>query len=183
VIDNYLSQNDIPLLLCNQLELDGSDFTFSKDILAGSPSWGFYAYNDGIGFVTENEKFIYDRTAKQLMKSDVSHITDLHIPMTWIDAERAKTDTIKYDNISKLPQYLSQEFGTNSSFSFSADTTHGNLLFEIFLYRKGVSFTADNEDFTYVKITPKPSKKDISDEAIMQSQAFLQTLLLDFNQK
>ena len=183
VIDNYLSQNDIPLLLCNQLQLDGSDFTFSKDVLAGSPSWGFYAYNDGIGFVTENEKFIYDRTAKQLMKSDVSHITDLHIPMTWIDAERAKTDTIKHDNISKLPQYLSQEFGTNSSFSFSADTTHGNLLFEIFLYRKGVSFTTDNEYFTYVKITPKPSKKDISDEAIMQSQAFLQTLLLDFNQK
>ena len=183
VIDNYLSQNDIPLLLCNQLEVDGSDFTFSKDILAGSPSWGFYAYNDGIGYVTDNEKFIYDRPSKKLMTTDVSHVADLHIPMTWIDAVNTKPDTVKYANISKLPQYLSQQFGTNSSFTFSADTVDGNLLFEIYLYRKGIAFVADNEDFTYVKVAPKPSKREISADAIMQSQAFLQTLLHDFNQK
>ena len=55
IIDNHLSQNDIPLLLCNQLEVDGSDFTFSKDILSGSRPWSFYAYNNGIGFIPENE--------------------------------------------------------------------------------------------------------------------------------
>ena len=183
VIDNYLSQNDIPLLLCNQLEVDGSDFTFSKDILAGSPSWGFYAYNDGVGYVTDNEKFIYDRPSKKLMITDVSHVTDLHIPMTWIDAVNANPDTIKYINISNLPQCLSRQFGTNSSFTFSADTVNGNLLFEIYLYRKGVAFVADNEEFTYVKVAPKPSKREINADAIMQSQAFLQTLLHDFNQK
>ena len=183
VIDNYLSQNDIPLLLCNQLEVDGSDFTFSKDILAGSPSWGFYAYNDGIGYVTDNEKFIYDRPSKKLMTTDVSHVADLHISMRWIDAVNTKPDTVKYANISKLPQYLNQQFGTNSSFTFSADKVDGNLLFEIYLYRKGIAFVADNEDFTYVKVAPKPSKREISADAIMQSQAFLQTLLRDFNQK
>ena len=183
VIGNYLSQNDIPLLLCNQLEVDGSDFYFSKDVLSGGRSWGFYAYNNGIGFVTENEKFIYDRTAKKLIKTDVNNTSNFHIPMTWIDAVRAKTDTVKYENISKLPQILSQQFGTDNSFAFSADTTSGNLLFEIYLYRKGIGFIAENEDFTYVKIAPKQSKKDISDDAIMQSQAFLQTLLHDFNQK
>ena len=167
VIDNYLSQNDIPLLLCNQLEVDGSDFIFSKDILAGSPSWGFYAYNDGIGYVTDNEKFIYDRPSKKLMTTDVSHVADLHIPMTWIDAVNTKPDTVKYTNISKLPQYLSQQFGTNCSFTFSADTVDGNLLFEIYLYRKGIAFVADNEDFTYVKVAPKPSKREISADAIM----------------
>ena len=184
VIDKYFSQNDIPLILCNQLEVDGSDFNFSKDILSGSSSWGFYAYNNGIGFVTDNEKFIYDRTMQKLFDTDVNSINDFHIPMFKPNGDRTDADTVKCMKYSDLPQVISQKFKTNcSSFTFSNDTIYGNLLFEICLYNDGIGFISDNEDFTYVKITPKPSKKDISDEAIMQSQAFLQTLLLDFNQK
>lgn len=184
-IDKYLCQCDIPLLLCNQLQVDGSDFTFSKDILSGGQSWGFYAYNNGLGFVTDNEKFIYDITSQKLLKTDISHLYESHIPITTLYCTLAKNDTIKYLNINKLPQILHQQLGvdSSSSFAFSTDTQWGNLLFEIYLYRKGFAFFADSEKYIHVEATPEPTKNDISETAIMQSQAFLQTLLHDFNQK
>lgn len=71
VVDKYMNQCDLPLLLCNQLEVDGGDFTFSKDVLSGSPEFAIYAYNNGYGFVTENEQFTYDFESSKLSNSEV----------------------------------------------------------------------------------------------------------------
>lgn len=71
IVDKYMNQCDLPLLLCNQLEVDGGDFTFSKDVLTGSPEFAIYAYNNGYGFVTENEQFTYDLESSKLSDSEV----------------------------------------------------------------------------------------------------------------
>lgn len=75
VIDKYMNQCDLPLLLCNQLEVDGEDFTFSKDVLSGSPQFAFYAYNNGYGFVSEYEQFTYNLESSRLTGDKVCDST------------------------------------------------------------------------------------------------------------
>ncbi len=72
IIPEYINQADLPLILCNQLGLDGQCFTFSKDVLGGSQSFALYSYNNGIGFVCDSEKFSYDRTSHKLSKNDAN---------------------------------------------------------------------------------------------------------------
>lgn len=75
VIDKYMNQCDLPLLLCNQLEVNGEDFTFSKDVLSGSPQFAFYAYNNGYGFVSEYEQFTYNLESSRLTGDKVCDST------------------------------------------------------------------------------------------------------------
>ena len=75
IIDKYLSQCDLPLVLCNQLEVNSSDFGFSKDVLSGSRSFAFYAYNNGFGFVADNERFIYDLTSNKALRDEANDTT------------------------------------------------------------------------------------------------------------
>jgi len=60
VINNYLCQSDLPTLICNQLGIGSSEFTFGKDVLSGSRQFAFYAYNNGIGFLTPTEQLSWD---------------------------------------------------------------------------------------------------------------------------
>ena len=66
IIDNYLCQNDLPTLICNQLGIGSDEFTFGKDILAGSRQFAFYAYNNGIGYLTATERFTFDLESSRL---------------------------------------------------------------------------------------------------------------------
>lgn len=59
-IDKIGSQVDFPLILLNQMELNGK-FPFSKDILSEeSGAFAFYVYNEGFAFITDSSKLIYD---------------------------------------------------------------------------------------------------------------------------
>ncbi len=71
VISKVLNQSDIPTLICDQLGISNSEFTFGKDVLSGSPEFAIYAYNNGYGFVTENEQFTYDLESSKLSDSEV----------------------------------------------------------------------------------------------------------------
>ena len=75
VIDKYLCQCDLPTLICGQMELESAEFYFGKDILAGSPQFAIYAYNNGYGFLTENEHFTYDLESSKLSDSEVCDST------------------------------------------------------------------------------------------------------------
>ena len=71
IISKVLNQSDIPTLICDQLGISNSEFTFGKDVLTGSPEFAIYAYNNGYGFVTENEQFTYDLESSKLSDSEV----------------------------------------------------------------------------------------------------------------
>jgi phosphoglycerol transferase MdoB-like AlkP superfamily enzyme len=59
-ICKYGSQNDLPLMISDQLDLGGT-FPFSKDLLApGAGSFAFYVFNEGFAFITDSSKYIYD---------------------------------------------------------------------------------------------------------------------------
>lgn len=59
IIHTYASQTDLMKTLCCQMDLPFKS-KFSKNIFAaGSPSFAFYAFNNGFGFITENYKLIY----------------------------------------------------------------------------------------------------------------------------
>lgn len=75
VIDKCLSQNDIPALVCNQLGIGSDDFKFSKDVLAGSLPFAFYSYNNGIGYVTDNEFMTWDNASMKLTSGSPSDTT------------------------------------------------------------------------------------------------------------
>jgi phosphoglycerol transferase MdoB-like AlkP superfamily enzyme len=64
-IDKYGCQTDIPVTLAAQLKLP-QNFTFGKDLLSDkSPSWAFYTFNEGLGFMTDSTAVAYDHKLKK----------------------------------------------------------------------------------------------------------------------
>ncbi len=60
-INTYCSQTDLGATLLTQLGIDCSDFNFSKDIMNPTIGhYGFYAFSDGFGFVTDSVRYIQD---------------------------------------------------------------------------------------------------------------------------
>lgn len=60
VVEKIGSQVDIPLTILDQLGID-SDFPFSKDLFSSSsPSFAFYTFNEGFGFITDSSAVAYD---------------------------------------------------------------------------------------------------------------------------
>ena len=60
VIADLVSQCDLPMMLCNQLNINSEQFTFSKDILRGDNSFASYAFNNGFGYLRGNQFFSWD---------------------------------------------------------------------------------------------------------------------------
>lgn len=70
-INSYFSQIDIARTLLNQLDMDASEFRFSKDIFAkSSPQFGFYTFNDGYGMISKEGYCIYDCGADKIIKKN-----------------------------------------------------------------------------------------------------------------
>jgi phosphoglycerol transferase MdoB-like AlkP superfamily enzyme len=70
VVDKIGSQVDIPLTLLDQLRIK-ADFPFGKDILAaGSPSFAFYTFNEGFGFLTDSSWVAYDQKPKAVVEEE-----------------------------------------------------------------------------------------------------------------
>lgn len=60
-IETVSSNTDLPRTLLNQLALDSTPFTWSKDLLNPvSPSFAYFEINDGVGWKTPSGEFVYD---------------------------------------------------------------------------------------------------------------------------
>lgn len=70
VINKIGSQVDIALTLLDQMRIK-ADFPFGKDILSGnSPSFAFYTFNEGFGFVTDSSWVAYDLKPKSVVQEE-----------------------------------------------------------------------------------------------------------------
>jgi phosphoglycerol transferase MdoB-like AlkP superfamily enzyme len=70
-ITKHGDQTDIPLTVFGQLGIS-AEFPFGKDLLSPeSASFAFYVYNEGLGFLTDSTKYIYDHKMKNhIVKED-----------------------------------------------------------------------------------------------------------------
>jgi membrane-anchored protein YejM (alkaline phosphatase superfamily) len=78
VIDKTVNQLDMAGSLLRQLHLPAAAFPFGKDVFdTSSQHWAFFTYNDGIGFVTDSSRTLYDNAGKRSVfeegKSDTRH--------------------------------------------------------------------------------------------------------------
>ncbi len=68
-LKNTGSQIDLPVTLLNQLNLPSHDFKWSKDLLDSSTNhWGYFAFNNGFGFMQNKNGFVYDNTGKIIIE-------------------------------------------------------------------------------------------------------------------
>jgi phosphoglycerol transferase MdoB-like AlkP superfamily enzyme len=78
LITKFANQTDIANTLLAQLGRPNPAFTFSKDILSpSSKSFAVYFFNDGFGYVTPEQYFIYDNVGKQFLRTDGGGPEDL----------------------------------------------------------------------------------------------------------
>ncbi|HEY5968890.1 MAG TPA: sulfatase-like hydrolase/transferase [Chitinophagaceae bacterium] len=66
VIDKTVSQLDMAGSLAKQLHFKTEPFPFGKNVFdSTSKHWAFFTYNDGIGFVTDSSRLLFDNTGKR----------------------------------------------------------------------------------------------------------------------
>ena len=66
----FSSQIDIPAILFNQLHFNHSDFIWSKNVFNPSQNdYAYYGFVDGFGWLTKDNKIVYDNLAKELLLS------------------------------------------------------------------------------------------------------------------
>ncbi len=67
-IESYVSQMDIVTTLLSQMNIDTSDFEFSRDIMSDNyEGRGYYAFSDGFGVVTANGHLVYDNSKGEVI--------------------------------------------------------------------------------------------------------------------
>ncbi|MCQ2235741.1 MAG: LTA synthase family protein [Bacteroidales bacterium] len=77
-INKVGSQIDIVSTLLPQLDIDAKAFKFSKNLLSPeAPSYAFYDFNDGFGYVDEKQYVVYDNQGKQFMKYESEEGTEI----------------------------------------------------------------------------------------------------------
>jgi phosphoglycerol transferase MdoB-like AlkP superfamily enzyme len=70
VVNRIGSQVDIALTLLDQLKIK-ADFPFAKDILKdSSPSFAFYTFNEGFGFLTDTSWVAFDQKLKMVVQEE-----------------------------------------------------------------------------------------------------------------
>ena len=78
VIDRTVNQLDMAGSLLTQLYFSATSFPFGKNVFdSTSKHWAFFTYNDGIGFVTDSSRTLYDNAGKRTVfeerKSSTEH--------------------------------------------------------------------------------------------------------------
>jgi len=78
VIDKTVNQIDMAGSLVHQLNFPDNLYSFSKNIFdSTSKYWAFFTYNDGIGFVTDSSRTLFDNAGKRIVfeegKSNTEH--------------------------------------------------------------------------------------------------------------
>lgn len=70
VIQTFCNQTDIANTLLGQLGEPKEKFTYSNDLLTPDPpSFAYYFYNDGYGYVAPGKYVVYDNVGKQFLQS------------------------------------------------------------------------------------------------------------------
>ena len=66
VIDHVVSQTDMAGTLVQQLHFPDNPFQFSKNIFdSTSKQWAFFTFNDGMGFITDSSRLLFDNAGKK----------------------------------------------------------------------------------------------------------------------
>lgn len=72
-ISRIASQNDISKTLLHQLELDASEFIWSRDLFNPTiPEFAFFEATDGVGWISPGGYFVYHRTLDRYFDYDIS---------------------------------------------------------------------------------------------------------------
>ena len=68
VIENTVSQLDIAPTLLQQMGIISKDFSFGKNLFDSTAKpWAFFTYNDGIGFITDSSRILFDNAGKKIV--------------------------------------------------------------------------------------------------------------------
>lgn len=130
---------------------------------------------------------VADHGSRHPHNSALSDPQRYHIPMIWIGGALNVTDTTIDKFVSQIDiatMLLNQLEIDNKEFCFGKDVINGSNGFCFYAYNNGYGYLTDSVQFTYDITSTKISANDtINTKTIMQSQAFLQTLLNDFNLK
>ena len=61
VVDEYISQSDIPATLLAQMGIDYEAFPFSRNLADPSiPKFGYYTYPNGFGWIDGDNNVVFD---------------------------------------------------------------------------------------------------------------------------
>ena len=78
VIKTIAGQTDIPLTILHQTGLRNNDYRFSKDILGRAvSSFAFYTFNNGFGFVDDENSVAFDNVSQNTIYREGTHIEEL----------------------------------------------------------------------------------------------------------
>ena len=68
VIDKTVNQLDMAVSLIQQLHFNTAPFSFGKNVFdSTSKHWTFFTYNDGIGYVTDSSRLLFDNAGKRVV--------------------------------------------------------------------------------------------------------------------
>jgi len=68
VIEKTISQLDIAPTLAQQLGVNSNNFAFGKNLFDSTAKhWAFFTYNDGIGFITDSSRILFDNAGKKIV--------------------------------------------------------------------------------------------------------------------
>jgi phosphoglycerol transferase MdoB-like AlkP superfamily enzyme len=66
IVDKTVNQLDMAGSLVHQLNFPGNPFRFGKNVFdSSSGHWAFFTYNDGVGFVTDSSRLLFDNAGKK----------------------------------------------------------------------------------------------------------------------
>jgi phosphoglycerol transferase MdoB-like AlkP superfamily enzyme len=68
-ISTYMSQSDLAKTLFNQMNIDASDYPFSKDIFSAKHHFCFYEYKNGFGMISDSGNYVFDNDLKKIILS------------------------------------------------------------------------------------------------------------------
>jgi phosphoglycerol transferase MdoB-like AlkP superfamily enzyme len=92
-INHYGSQTDLPKTLLAQLNLPSSHYNFGKNLLdPGSPSFAFYAYQNGFGMISDRSHLVY------------------HVPASEFYVEEGPDASVWRDKCLGYMQYLASDY-------------------------------------------------------------------------
>ena len=76
-VSKYASQTDIAKTLVSQLNIEESNYEYSKNIFSpSSKSFSFYTFNHGFGFLSDSTKHIYNHNSQVFYKQQGNEFPD-----------------------------------------------------------------------------------------------------------
>jgi phosphoglycerol transferase MdoB-like AlkP superfamily enzyme len=67
VISAFLSQSDLAKTLLNQMNIDASAYTLSKDVFKSKYNFAFYEFNNGFGMMSDSGNYVYDNDLERII--------------------------------------------------------------------------------------------------------------------